>query len=675
VVHAFFGDGARGSARLGRLFLTAPPMIWVALRFGVPGVARAQFLVAVIAIAATTTVLRPLEPHVLLFDVQLYLTVTSGTYLLLGAVNDERRRVLERHEETGIALRQSNRALRLLTMCNTAIVRATDEQGLLEDICRIAVENAGYRMAWIGRAEHDEARTVAPVTFAGSGAGFLEHARVTWADDVYGHGAAGTAIRTRRPAVERDLPNNPKFAVWRELLRQYEYRSAIAVPLELADEVYGILLIYASEPSAFESTEVTLLDELGGNVSHGILALRTQRALAAMTTELRVARDALEERVVMRTRELEESRERYRELVENANSIILRIDSSGRITFANEFAISFFGYSEDELLGHSITSTIVPPTERSGRDLSRLMRELIEHPGKFATREYENVRRSGERVWIAWANRPILDTDGRLSGVLCVGNDITCLKRAEAELVKAKEAAEAADRIKSAFLATMSHELRTPLNSIVGFTGILLQGLAGPLNDEQKKQLGMVQTSSRHLLALINDVLDISKIEAGQLTILHEPFDVRPLLEQVVETLRPLALKKGLELRTECACNLGLVVGDRRRFEQVLTNLVGNAVKFTEHGSVTLRCAACNGSLSVSVQDTGIGIPREQFPNLFRPFSQLDSGTTRKHEGTGLGLSISKRLAEMMGGSIGVDSTLGEGSRFTVELPLQAGRA
>jgi PAS domain S-box-containing protein len=485
--------------------------------------------------------------------------------------------------------------------------------------------------------------------------------------------------------VARDLVNNPKFAAWRELVQEFGYRTAISVPLQLEDEVYGVLLIYATELDAFDSTEVALLDELGGNVSHGLLALSAQKRLAAAMTQLRVARDELEERVKLRTRELEirneemaaeigrrrqaevglaESRERYRELVENANSVILRTDTSGRITFANEFAEKLLGYSEKELVGRVQSS-----------DLRRTMQDLVSHPEDFAYDEKESVRKDGESVWMAWTHKPIVDDGGHVSGLLSIGNDITTLKRAETELVEAKEAAEAADRIKSAFLATMSHELRTPLNSIVGFTGILLQGLAGPLNDEQRKQLGMVKMSSGHLLALINDILDLSKIEAGQLTVLHEPFDVTPALEHVVQTLTPLAQKKGLELQTETGRNLGSLVGDRRRFEQILMNLVGNAVKFTEHGSVKVRCATCNGSLVLSVQDTGIGVPREQLPKLFSPFYQVDTGITRKHEGTGLGLSITKRLTELMGGTIAVDSTLGVGSRFTVQLPLLAGQA
>ncbi len=242
-----------------------------------------------------------------------------------------------------------------------------------------------------------------------------------------------------------------------------------------------------------------------------------------------------------------------------------------------------------------------------------------------------------------------------------------------AELEKAMQKAQAADRLKSAFLATMSHELRTPLNSIIGFTGILLQGLAGPLNEEQQKQLGMVQSSARHLLSLINDVLDISKIEAGQLALSITSFELRPSIEKVVKMISPMAEKKGLDLRVEMDNNLGTISTDQRRLEQVILNLLNNAIKFTEKGHVILSCRGEDNDYVISVSDTGIGIPPEEVENVFKPFHQIDTRLARKYEGTGLGLSICKRLVEKMGGSIGVESQVGRGSIFTIRIPKQDG--
>lgn len=237
------------------------------------------------------------------------------------------------------------------------------------------------------------------------------------------------------------------------------------------------------------------------------------------------------------------------------------------------------------------------------------------------------------------------------------------------ELEEAKERAEAADRLKSFFLATMSHELRTPLNSIIGFTGILLQGIVGPLNDEQRKQLGIVKTSAAHLLSLISDILDISKIEAGQLSIARESFNLAESIRKVVSSVRPLADKKGLTLSVSLAEAEVECIGDVRRTEQILLNLLSNAVKFTERGEVRIECTRGAGGVDIAVSDTGIGIAAEELPELFKPFHQVDKGLSRKYEGTGLGLSICKRLAEMMGGAIRVSSAAGQGSTFVLTLP------
>lgn len=238
------------------------------------------------------------------------------------------------------------------------------------------------------------------------------------------------------------------------------------------------------------------------------------------------------------------------------------------------------------------------------------------------------------------------------------------------ELEHARQQAEAADRLKSAFLATMSHELRTPLNSIVGFTGIMIQGLAGPLNDEQKKQLSMVQTSSMHLLSLINDILDISKIEAGQLTLACSEFDLRQSLQKAVDLILPMADAKKLVLKTEIAPDLGTACLDQRRFEQILINLLNNAVKFTEKGQITLACKTEVQTCEIAISDSGIGISEDDLKKLFQPFQQIDTSLTRKHEGTGLGLSICSRLVNLMNGTIEVRSQPEIGSTFIVRIPL-----
>lgn len=316
--------------------------------------------------------------------------------------------------------------------------------------------------------------------------------------------------------------------------------------------------------------------------------------------------------------------------------------------------------------------------------LRRCMEERVHARG-----EVEYVFGDGTSGWFDVRVQPVAE------GVFVLSMDITKRKIAERALRElndslerkvaertrdleiARARAESADRLKSAFLAMMSHELRTPLNSILGFTGIVLKGMAGPLTEEQSKQLGMVQGSARHLLELINDVLDISKIEAGQLDVRAAPFDLVAAVNRVVALVMPLAEKKGLGLTVTFEPSRGThdtltMHSDKRRIEQILINLLNNAIKFTERGSVTLTVVVQNESrVLLRVTDTGIGMKPEDLGKLFQPFRQLDSGLHRQHEGTGLGLAICQRLASLLGGTIEVESTFGEGSVFTVLLPIR----
>ncbi len=246
------------------------------------------------------------------------------------------------------------------------------------------------------------------------------------------------------------------------------------------------------------------------------------------------------------------------------------------------------------------------------------------------------------------------------------------LREANEDLALAVEHAEAADRAKSAFLAAMSHELRTPLNSVIGFTGVLLGGLLGELSPQQIEPLRIVQRNGRHLLDLINDVLDLSKIEAGEIRFSRQPFDLVQALREALESVAPLAAQKALALEAQFAVASLDWTGDRRRVSQVLLNLLGNAVKFTEQGTVTLELALEDHRARIVVRDTGPGIAEADLPRLFREFVQLDSGLARRSEGTGLGLALSRRLARLMDGNITVESRLGQGSAFTFSLPLPA---
>ncbi|HEY5118783.1 MAG TPA: PAS domain S-box protein [Anaerolineales bacterium] len=424
---------------------------------------------------------------------------------------------------------------------------------------------------------------------------------------------------------------------------------------------------------------------------------RFYQAVIRDITERKQAEIALKDRI--------EDLRRLATVVSDSNDAVILHDFEGKILAWNRGAKETYGYTETEALGKNVREIVAD----ADRDAALNLIQRIQQGDIVKSFELRRITKDG-RILDVWLTTTLLtDEKGKPVAIATTERDITERKRAEeevrelnttleqrvtertGELVVAKDRAEEADRLKSAFLATMSHELRTPLNSIIGFTGIILQELAGPLNAEQRKQLEMVRDSGRHLLALINDVLDISKIEAGQLEVRSEPFDLRASIENVAGIVHPLAVKKGLDLHVELAPDIGTFVSDARRVEQVLLNLLNNAIKFTERGKVTLTAEIAQGALCapnslpasqssatrqasvlrISVADTGIGIKPEDFTKLFLPFRQIDSGLTRQHEGTGLGLAICRRLADLLGGEIHATSEWGKGSVFTFTLPMK----
>ena len=382
---------------------------------------------------------------------------------------------------------------------------------------------------------------------------------------------------------------------------------------------------------------------------------------------------------------------RYRKLLEAAPDAILEVDRQGRIVLVNVQVEKLFGYTRPELLGKSIELLI--PERFQGR-----------HPGHRSDYFANPVMRpmgTGLELYARRADGGEFAVDVTLSPyeaeggdrVICVVRDVTERKRAEEQirtlnqnLARQTEAliatnkalelqnreVEKANRLKDEFLASMSHELRTPLNSIIGFSDLLAERGDELFTPKQKRFIGHIRQGARHLLELINDILDLSKIEAGHLELKYEDFNVSAAAAEVLATVRPIAIAKNIEVTSTFPEGLSLEA-DRLRFKQVLYNLLSNAIKFTPAGGrVWIECAETGSMAQFSVTDTGIGIPGEEHEAIFSSFHQVGTTTKGVREGTGLGLAITKRLVEQHGGRIWVESEPGKGSRFYFTMPIQA---
>ncbi|MBP2029650.1 PAS domain S-box-containing protein [Methanohalophilus levihalophilus] len=358
----------------------------------------------------------------------------------------------------------------------------------------------------------------------------------------------------------------------------------------------------------------------------------------------------------------------HQDLLDSLPHTVFEANLLGKITFANSAAYKMFGYTpEDVKKGLTIFDTLVPEDHHRTRE--NILKFVKGE--KVLNMEYTAKTKTGEtfpmliNITLLYRRRIPVGMRGTIA-------DISAFKEAEKEIIQAKLEAEAANRSKSEFLANMSHELRTPLNSIIGFSEILLLNKFNSLTDKELKFTHNIATSGKHLLEIINDILDLSKVEAGKMEFLPEDMDILDTFEEIERLMLPLCIKKNLDLAFNVEFEDPIINADRLKLKQILYNLISNSIKFTpEYGRITTTAKKIGDSLEIAVNDTGIGISPEAQEKLFLPFVQIDSSINRNYEGTGLGLTLVKHFVEMHGGRLNVESSEGVGTIFTITFPDQ----
>jgi two-component system, sensor histidine kinase and response regulator len=521
---------------------------------------------------------------------------------------------------------------------------ATSEEELTNQVLKLLNERFAFSLAelWmadaqsamlrrVGSSRRNEDRRIAAFDEA---SGTLSFRR--------GEGLPGTVWKTGEPIWRKRSAEDDRTFLRPGGVVEAGLRTAVSVPVFVAGVARGALVLFTTDARDPDGPATETLMAIGAQVGGAIGRRRSDAAVRA-------------------------AEERYRQLVEASSDLVWETDLEGRWSFLNAASQRIYGIAPSELIGRPFLDRSDPKQVQRDREMfSRLAR------GEIIT-EYETVHRTAADapVVISTSGAPVRDASGTIVAFHGIIRDVADRAAARAALRAARDAAEQAAAAKSAFLANMSHEIRTPMNGVLGVAE-LLQGTA--LDAEQRRMVDLIATSGNALLTVINEILDFSKIEAQQLEIESVEFDLHELVESTVKLTASSAVESSVEIVTDVRSDVPMhVMGDPTRLRQVLSNLLGNALKFTHAGEVVTCVERIAGvgkmaRIGFSVKDTGIGMSPETLAGIFEPFRQADSSTTRRYGGTGLGLSISRRLVELMGGTLTVASDEGRGSRFSFEL-------
>lgn len=556
--------------------------------------------------------------------------------------------------DTKLPLQEENRALRLLSRCGHAFLRAVDEESMLRSAVDIIVAEGGYRFCWVGFVEQDWEKTIRPVVQAGFSVGYLEEVTVTWGDTPNGHGPAGLAASTGLPSVFNDIGSNPGFDPWYKAAHERGYASVASLPLMADSGILGVLSIYAAEVNAFDANELSFLTELATDLGAAVRAQRAHVARARAEASLR------------------ETEERFRLLVESVvDCAIVTLNPEGCVATWNAGAEKIQGYRAEEILGEPFSSFYTPEAVQGGLPQVAL-REAAER-GHFEE-EGVRIRKDKTRFWADAVVTPLYDDHCSVRGYAVVTRDVTERKRAQEALERYSQELQRSNGELQEFAYVASHDLQEPLRKIQAFGDRLKTRAGESLDEECRDYVQRMQSAASRMSVLISDLLSFSRVTT------HARPPARIDLAQVVRDVI-----SDLETRIEetGACiemgDLPSIEADPLQMRQLFQNLLANALKFHKegqaprvkvHGSVPAHGGdLVNETCVLVVEDDGIGFDEKYLERIFTLFQRLHGRD--EYEGTGVGLAICRKIAGRHGGTITARSRPGQGAVFTVTLPTK----
>jgi PAS domain S-box-containing protein len=557
----------------------------------------------------------------------------NNAIALIGVAMDitERKRAEEE-------IYRLNRIYTLLSNINQALVRIKDKRQLFETACKIAIDDGKFKMSWIGL--FDEQSGELKVEYShGFDDGYLDEVIMNKKNYPNGIKPISELIAAGKALIFNDIEKLDANLFWRQQALKRGYKSNIIFPLKVFGNIIGIYSLFSCQAGFFEEKEIKLLEEMSEDIS-----------FALETMELEKKR--------------KESESLFYTLADNSPVGIFRTNASGYTTYVNPKWCQLAGMKAEEALGDGWLKAVHHEDRKRVSDSWHLATE----EKKSSITEYRFLRPDGSIAWVMGQAIPELNSNGQINGYIGTITDITNIKLYEHELIKAKEVAEKANKLKDAFINIISHEIRTPLNGMLGLSSIIKENYASYITKEDEFLFTGIDISARRIIRTFDTILNYSRLQTGEYTGNFKEIDLYTICERIIHQNREAAEKKQLELIFDSKCVEAKIIGDEYSITEAVLNLVENAIKFTKKGFVKVTLSTGKtGGITIEVKDTGIGIDDEYLKHLFEPYRQEEMGYNRSYEGLGLGLALAKKFIEYNHGLLLVESKKGEGTIFTIK--------